>query len=227
MKNKIPYIAKWGLLFQKEKYPKISRQKIELRGKKFVLINEISKIPQEERKKNYILLFFAEEKHFNAFYADLDDKRMKLLQEFYAICGLDFSTYLGLDEDENIVAIKRIRKFCSFCQQHDILCIYNIVWTDQNSYKTAFSNVENGCVVIISTYRLQNKDDEIFRKGYSKMKQILKPSIILCYGEPQSIMEKDLAKGTIVLIPPRFKMLKLEYKSRKGQYSFLENLLSA
>lgn len=226
MKNKIPFIAKWGLLFHKQKYPRIYKQKIDLRGKKFVLINEISKIPHEERK-NYILLFYADEKHFNAYYANLNEKRIKTLQEFYAICGLDFSTYPGLDEDENIVAIKRIRKFCSFCQQHDILCIYNIVWTSKESYKVAFSNVEKGSVVIISTYRLQDNDDEVFRKGYPKMKRSMRPSIILCYGKPQKIMEKDVSKGLVIKVPPRFELLKMEYTKKSGQCSFLENLLTA
>lgn len=226
MKNEIPFIAKWGLLFRNQKYPRISKQKIEIRGKKFVLINEISKIPHSERK-NYILLFYADEKHFNAFYTNLNQHRIKILQEFYAVCGLDFSTYPGLDEEENIVAIKRIRNFCSLCQQHDILCIYNIVWTSKYSYKVSFSNVERGCVIIISTYRLQDKDDEVFRNGYLKMKQTIRPSIILCYGKPQKIMENDVSKGLVILVPPRFEILKQEYAEKTGQYSFLEDLLSA
>ncbi|MBR4006441.1 DUF4417 domain-containing protein [Fibrobacter sp.] len=226
MKNEIPFIAKWALLFRNQKYPRIYRQKINLHGKRFVLINEISKIPPEERK-NYILLFYAEEKHFNAFYADLNQHRIEILQEFYAVCGLDFSTYPGLDEEENIVAIKRNRQFCSFCQQNDILCIYNIVWTNKNSYKFAFRNIEKECVVIISTYRLQKDDDEVFRKGYLKMKQTIHPSIILCYGEPQKVMENDVSKGLVKRVPPRFELLKLEYAEKSGQYSFLEALLSA
>ena len=226
MKNEIPFVAKWGLLYRNQKYPKISKQKIDIRGKKFILINEISKIPHVERK-NYILLFFAEEKNFNAFYTKLNQHRIKILQEFYAICGLDYSTYPGLDEDENIVAIKRNRQFCSFCQQKDILCIYNIVWTNKNSYKVAFCNVEKKCIVIVSTYRLQKDDDEVFRMGYLKMKQTIHPSIILCYGKPKKIMENDESKGLVIRVPSRFELLKREYAEKSGQYSFLDDLLSA
>ncbi len=51
--------------------PLLRRQKIELAGKRFVLIDEISKVPKEERR-NYILLFFTEDRNFNAFYTDLN-----------------------------------------------------------------------------------------------------------------------------------------------------------
>ncbi len=128
----MPYIAKWGLLFHSGT-PKIAKQKIDLEDKEFILINEASKIPIEKRK-HYILLFFTEERHFNAFYSDLNETRIRFLQGFYAICSLDFSTYPGLDESENIVALKRNRNFCCFCQQNDILCIYNAVWECVNFF---------------------------------------------------------------------------------------------
>jgi hypothetical protein len=102
MKNEIPFITKWALLFRNQKYPRIYRQKINLHGKRFVLINEISKIPPEERK-NYIL----------------------------------------------------------------------------------------------------------------------------CYGEPQKVMENDVSKGLVKRVPHRFELLKLEYAEKSGQYSFLDALLSA
>ena len=44
--------------------PWIRKQRIDFFGKKFVLINEISKIPLNERK-NYILLFYTRDSDFN------------------------------------------------------------------------------------------------------------------------------------------------------------------
>lgn len=225
--SKIPYIARWckAISFRKG-IPWIRRQKINLSGKKFVLINEISKIPNEQRK-DYILLFYADEKHFNAFYTELDETRLSKLQGFYAICGLDYSTYPDLDEDENRVAIKRNRRFCVYCQQHDILCIYNIVWTGKSDYKLAFSNVEKNSIIAVSTYRIQDPDDKMFRKGYKRMKAAIKPSLILCYGTPQKCMEKDVSDGLVLCIPPRFELVKLELAEQNGQLSFLSELMSA
>jgi hypothetical protein len=203
--------------------PWILRQKINIEGKKFVLINEISKIPTSERK-NYILLFYTNDKDFNAYYTDMSPKRLEILQSFYAIISLDFSTYSSADYDDNKVAIKKNRRFCTFCQYHDILCIYNIVWASNADYDLAFSHVEKGAVIALSTYRISNHDDNLFRKGYLSIKRKIKPSIILCYGNPQACMEKDIKSGLVVCIPTRFKILKQELFEKTGQCSFL-NLL--
>lgn len=224
---KIPYIVRWCKMIPfRKRVPWIKRQKIELQKKKFVLVNEISKIPEEQRK-DYILLFYADEKHFNAFYTKLDEKRLKKIQGFYAICSLDYSTYPNLDDDENRVAIKRNRRFCVYCQQKDILCIYNVVWSGKSDYKLAFSNVEKDAVIAVSTYRISSNDDEIFRDGYVLMKKKIKPSLILCYGLPQKCMEKDVALGLVRCIPPRFELAKFEQQEKSGQLSFFTDLLTA
>ncbi|MGM9983800.1 MAG: DUF4417 domain-containing protein [Fibrobacter intestinalis] len=221
---KIPYIVQWGKTISFDRgIPWIKRQKINLHGKKFVLINEVSKIP-EERWKEYILLFYAEERHFNAFYTELDEKRLSKLQKFYAICGLDYSTYPDLDDDENRVAIKRNRRFCVYCQQKDILCIYNIVWTGKSDYNLAFSNVEDKATVAVSTYRISSDDDKIFREGYEQVKQKIKPSLILCYGNPQKCMEKDVRTGLVNCIPSRFELAQQERSKQLSIFSEIQPL---
>ena len=206
--------------------PLIRKQRIDIRGKKFVLINEISKIPLDERK-NYILLFYTRDCDFNAYYTDLTQERLEFLQGFYAIVSLDFSTHPDGDQDENVVAIKRNRRFCTFCQYHDILCIYNVVWSSTTDYKLAFSQVEKGSIIAVSTYRISNSDDELFRNGYKVMKQRIKPSLILCYGKPQACMERDVESGLVIHVPTRFEIVKYEQLEKSGQYSFLDLLLTA
>jgi len=210
----------------KKGIPWIRKQRIDFHGKKYVLINEISKIPLNERK-NYILLFYTRDSDFNAFYKDLTQERLEILQCFYAIVGLDFSTHPDGDQDENVVAIKKNRRFCTFCQQQDILCIYNVVWSSSADYNLAFSQVERGAIVAVSTYRISTPDDKLFRDGYKMMKRRIKPNLIVCYGKPQACMERDIKSGLVICIPTRFKILKQELFEKSGQYSFLDLLLTA
>lgn len=210
----------------KKGIPWIRKQRIDFHGKKFVLINEISKIPLNERK-NYILLFYTRDSDFNAFYKDLTQERLEILQGFYAIVGLDFSTHPDGDQDENVVAIKKNRRFCTFCQQQDILCIYNVVWSSKDDYKLSFSNVEKGAVVALSTYRISDPNDKLFRDGYEPMKRRIRPSVILCYGNLQACMEQDEKSGLVIRIPTRFRIVKQEQFEKAGQCSFLDLLLTA
>lgn len=223
----LPAPVQWErrVSFKKE-IPWIRKQRIDFYGKKFVLINEISKISLNERK-NYILLFYTRDSDFNAFYKDLTQERLEILQGFYAIVSLDFSTHPDGDQDENFVAIKKNRRFCTFCQQQDILCIYNVVWSSKDDYKLSFSNVEKGAVVALSTYRISDPNDKLFRDGYEPMKRRIRPSVILCYGNLQACMEQDEKSGLVIRIPTRFRIVKQEQFEKAGQYSFIDLLLTA
>lgn len=222
----LPYIVKWSLRFPATGTPRIFKQRVNLAGKKFVIVNEAAGVPADERSE-YILLFFAEERHFSAYYTDLNEKRLAFLRSFYAVGGLDYSTYPGLDEIENAAAIGRNRRFCSFLQRNDVLCMYNVVWTGKENYDLAFDNVETGAPVVVSTYRIRNPDDDVFREGYLEMKKRIQPSVILCYGRPQAVMLKDVESGLVVPVPTRFRMLRQKELELSGQLSFLDQPQSA
>lgn len=206
IKSEIPYQVWWNSIVPFNVYnpPMLIKQSISFKNKKFISINEISRL-KNKNHKDYILLFFAEDKHFNGYYTKLwQNNRIEILQSFYAVCGLDFSTFPYGDEEENKHAIKKNRMFCTFCQHTDILCIYNVIWTGKESYDIAFNNVAQKSVVIVSTYRIMGNDDKIFREGYIEMKKRINPCLILCYGRLQSIMSEDYRLGLVMQIPTRF-----------------------
>lgn len=198
----------------KDSPPPIFAQSIDLH-KNFVIINEISKIPKEKRR-NYILLFYSDEKFFNAYYTRLQSnpRYLATLEGFYAVSGLDFSTYPNIDESVNIESIKKNCRFCTYCQKNDILCIYNAVWTSQKTFHVAFDNIQADATIILSTYRIKSDHDEVFETGYEYLKTRCKPKTIICYGKPQLCMREDLKTNLVHLIPTRFKLMKAEMLER-------------
>ena len=178
-------------------------------------------------EKQILLKKFGKNVKIERIKKDLTQERLEILQGFYAIVGLDFSTHPDGDHDENVVAIKKNRRFCTFCQQQDILCIYNVVWSSKDDYKLSFSNVEKGAVVALSTYRISAPNDKLFRDGYEPMKRRIRPSVILCYGNLQACMEQDEKSGLVIRIPTRFRIVKQEQFEKAGQCSFLDLLLTA
>ena len=91
---------------------------------------------------------------------------------------------------------------------NDILCLYNIVWTSKETYSTAFDNVEENSTLSISTYRVNERDMEIFINGYEELKKRIKPSKILIYGKLLDSLIDDYKNGLICYIPPRWKLIK-------------------
>ena len=204
--EKIPNAVWWEQIASfKNSIPKIYSQSISLTGKKFVLINEICTVPREQRK-DYILLFYSDDETFQKYYYHLNTNKTLLpfLQDFYAVFGLDFSTFPNIDENYNIEAIKKNRRFCVYLQLNDCLCIYNIVWTGKKTYSLAFDNIEKGSVVAISTYRLTDSCMKIFEEGYFELKKRISPRKILCYGKTVPCLEKDIMSGLVYKIPTRF-----------------------
>ncbi len=211
--DRLPNAVWWEQIASfKNSIPKIYVQSINLTGKKFVLINEICTVPKEKRGE-YILLFYSDDVDFEKYYFRLQtDKRLlSFLQEFYAVVGLDFSTFPDIDENYNREAIKRNRRFCVYLQKNDSLCVYNAVWSGKETYSLAFDNIEKGSFVAVSTYRLDVACMELFEDGYSELKKRIKPRKILCYGKIPSCMKKDVQLGLIFRIPTRFYMRKFNY----------------
>lgn len=211
--DKLPNAVWWEQIASfKNTIPFIYSQKINFEGKKFVLINEICKVPKEKRGE-YILLFYSDDEDFEKYYYRLQtDKRLlSLLQDFYAVVGLDFSTFPGIDESYNIEAIKRDRRFCVCLQENDCLCVYNIVWVGKETYSFAFDNVEKRSIVAISTYRLDEACMELFKAGYAELKKRIEPRKILCYGKIPPCLESDVRTGLIFRIPTRFHVREFNY----------------
>lgn len=113
---------------------------------------------------------------------------------------------------------QKVDFFCTYCQQHDILCVYNSVWTGEQSYEIAFSNIEKESAVIISTYRISNKDNDnkVFRDGYLELKKRVNPSKIYCYGPAQKVMAEDIANGIVEFIPTRNRIVEKELQEKSG-----------
>ena len=59
--------------------------------------------------------------------------------------------------------------------------ISTLSWANEDTYETAFSNIENGCIVAISSEGVN--DWQCFKKGFLEMLKQIKPSKICWYDK--------------------------------------------
>lgn len=76
----------------------------------------------------------------------------------------------------------RNRWIGAYLQERGIKVIPTIGWGSKQTFKYAFSGVEKGSVVIVSTIGCQ-KVKKDFIRGYNKMRKVIKPSIVIVYGK--------------------------------------------
>lgn len=138
--------------------------------------------------------FFTHDWNFDAVYNKPEESAEKLKQ-YYALLTPDFSMYPRMPLSLQIHSTFKNRWCGSFWQSLGLVVIPTVEWGDECSFEFCFDGIEEGSVVAVATYCRRNREG--FMLGYNKMLEVIKPSAVICYGEPFNGM-----KGNIKVIQP-------------------------
>ena len=145
--------------------------------------------------KNKTIHFFTYDWLFENVF-EKPDKAMEKLEQYYAVLSPEFSLYWDMPKALQIYSTFKNRWCGAYFQKHGKLVIPTVCCAGSDSYDFCFDGIEQGSVVAVSTYCREDYKNE-FMKSYNKMLEIIKPSGIICYGEPFPEM-----KGKIKAISP-------------------------
>ncbi|MCL2540053.1 MAG: DUF4417 domain-containing protein [Firmicutes bacterium] len=173
--------------------PIIKKQNIDL--DKIELWNHKKAKADDAENKHKTLHFFAYDWEHESVY-DKPDIAMEKLDQYYALLSPDFSLYWNMPLALQIYSTFKNRWCGAYWQSMGKLVIPTVCTGLEESYEFCFDGIEEGCVVAVSTYRREDYKDE-FMKGYNKMLEVIRPSAIICYGEPFQEM-----KGNIKAVDP-------------------------
>ncbi len=97
----------------------------------------------------------------------------------------DFSIYIDYPKAVQIWNIYRSRWMGAFWQTQGVKVIPTISWADEESFEFCFLGVPENSIVAISTVGVirNKKAHPLFKAGFLEMMKIIKPSLVLCYGE--------------------------------------------
>lgn len=186
VRNEFEKSGKYGI-------PLIKKQDIDLT--KIELWNYTKTKLGDNENKHKTIHFFTYDWNFQNVY-DQPEKALEKLDQYYALLTPEFSTYKDMPLARQIDSVFKNRWCGAFWQKQGMKVIPTISWGSIPCMEFCFDGVEQGSVVAVSTYtREDNKEG--FMLGYNKMMEIIKPSAIICYGEPF-----DEMKGNIIKISP-------------------------
>ena len=173
VRNEFKLVGKYGM-------PLVRKQDIDL--SKIEPWSYTKAKPDDEEFKHKTIHFFTYDWHFEAVYSKPEVTFEKLAQ-YYALLTPEFSTYTDMPLVLQAYSTFKNRWCGAFWQRQGMKVIPTISWGTSASYEFCFDGVEQDSVVAVSTYaREENKDN--FMPGYNKMLEVLKPSAIICYGDP-------------------------------------------
>ena len=93
--------------------------------------------------------------------------------------------------------------------------IPTVAWGDERSFEFCFDGVEEGSIVAVCTYYRENCEDD-FMPGYEGMLKRIKPSAIICYGEPFEQMRGNVKS----FLPTQYEWTKNLDRQEKAQFEY-------
>lgn len=173
--------------------PIVKKQQIDL--DKIELWNYTKTKINDNEYNQKTIHFFTYDWEFNSVY-DNPEKAMEKLDQYYALLTPEFSLYWDMPKAIKIYNTFKNRWCGAFWQSLGKLVIPTVCSAGEDSYDFCFDGIEEGSIVAISTYCREDYKKEII-KSYNKMLEIIKPSAVICYGQPFKEM-----KGKIKVIDP-------------------------
>lgn len=118
------------------------------------------------------------------------------LDQYYALLTPDFSCYTNMPLVLQMYSTFKNRWCGAYWQKQGMRVIPTLDWGDERSFEFCFDGVEQESIVAVSTYAREDFKAE-YLIGYNRMLEVIKPSTIICYGEPI-----DGMKGNVKFFSP-------------------------
>ncbi len=108
-----------------------------------------------------------------------------ILRDAKFVLTPDFSLYADMPICQQIYNVYRSRLLGVYFQRMGAKVIPTIAWSDERSYEFCFEGVEVGSVVAVSNVGCLRDPESrrLWRDGFNEMRERLRPSKILLYGE--------------------------------------------
>ena len=212
--NFFTHSQKWscGKIGTKEP-PRFYRQVFDLTDKMIVPYDELASWKNDVALKSLVPHFFIKDSKQVCF-ADNPKKHSDLLNECYAVFSPDYSVFTNGYSQFNNANLLLNRLIASYWQSMGRYVVLTLSWALEDTYDTAFSNIEKGCIVAISTKGVN--DWQCFKKGFLEMLKRIEPSRICWYGKIPNWVYDFFESRNIIIIKNRHKIV--EEKENLKQY---------
>ena len=157
--------------------PVIKKTKLDLDNIQLVGYDKLS-----EQETDKIVHFFLDDYKFEVFWKD-PEPRIKRLKAYRAVLSPQFSVYTEMPVAVQIHQIFKSRWCGAYFQSKGLKVIPSLVWGEQDTFWFSFDGIDTGSVVAVSTVGMR-KEKDLFMAGYKELLRRIKPTAVICYGEP-------------------------------------------
>lgn len=216
--NFFTHIQKWSACKTNlREPPKFFRQSFDITQKTVVPYDELQSWKKDVPIENLIPHFFIEDSKQTCF-ADNPKKHSDILDSCYAVFSPDYSVFTNGYSQFNNASLLLNRLIASYWQNMGRYVILTLSWAWEDTYDTAFSNIEKGCTVAISTEGVN--DWSCFKIGFLEMLKRLEPYKICWYDKIPDWVHNYFDENNIISIQKRHRAVKERELEKIFSYSF-------
>ena len=133
-----------------------------------------------------------------------------MLLKFKYVLSPDFSMYTDYPKAMQMWKHYQKHWLGAYMEQYGIKVIPTIGWSDKESFKWCFDGEPKNSIVAVSSIGTQRYEEsrKAFLEGYNKMLEVLKPTIILFWGNVTSELDKTNIIEMGYIMDEKFKLMR-------------------
>ena len=168
--------------------PMIVKQPLDLSHIELIACSDTSKCDTKNLHKG--VHFFTDDYRFESIYAH-PERTLEKYGRYRFLLSPDFSLYREMPPWRQIESVGKARWVGAFWQSKGLTVIPTVSWGAPNSFRYCFDGIEKGAIVAVGM--IGCKRERIpFMKGYQAMQERIKPSAVICFGEPFPEMKGNI-----------------------------------
>ena len=174
--------------------PRIEAQEVETDD--LALIRFSSIIKHETRNQSATVHFFDPDDRFDEVWKN-PEQYISELAQYQQVLSPDFSLYMNMPMSVQVINTFRSRWCGRLWQESGMTVIPIVSWSRTRSFEFCFDGLPEQSVLAVSTVGVMDRQSE-FMNGYRYMNKRLKPTQVICYGEP---FQEMFEHAPLVLVP--------------------------
>lgn len=182
MRNGFETAGRWGI-------PIIKKQEIPLKNVGLIAYSDTRLNASIKDSANGVH-FCIDDYRFTGVYNN-PNRSLNKLSQYAFLCSPDFSTFQEMEYWRQLESVSHSHWVGAFWQSKGLLVAPTVTWSDAGSYDFCFSSIEIGCTVVVGMPGCK-QDKFSFLHGYYVMLERIKPSAVICFGDPYDEMRSDI-----------------------------------
>ena len=182
LRNEFDAFGKWNIPIVRKN--ELDVNKVDLICYADIKANDID----ENRQKG--VHFFIDDYRMEGIYYNFD-KSLHRLSQYKFLLTPDYSLYADMPKAVQLFNVFRNRWVGAYWQSKGLTVIPTVSWSDTASFDFCFDGIEEGAIVAIGMVGCK-RNKTTFLRGYNAMLDKIKPSAVICLGDPFPEMQGDI-----------------------------------